>query len=297
VKALLAVLLLLLASCQASGPSQTTTTTATPATTATTTTARAAVSGPCRAAAPPAQWQHVVWIVMENRGLSEVHTPYVTQLAAECGSASNYSGISHPSLPNYLALTSGSTHGVGDDGGPSEHPIKGPSIFSVVGSWRSLEESMPSPCDHASSGQYAAKHNPAVYYVDLPGCASNDVALGAVPDLSARFTFITPNICHDMHDCSTSTGDQWLSREMAQILGSTEYRRGSTAVFITWDENDSGGALVPLYVVAPSVAPGTRVGAALSHYSLLRATQEMLGLTPSLGASVSAPSLRAPFHL
>ena len=273
------------------------------ATPATTTPAAVSAARPCVGTTPPATYDHVVWIVMENRGLDDIvgssSAPYLASLAARCGLATGYSGVAHPSLPNYIAMTSGSTQGIGDDAGPGSHPLAAQSIFGLLGSgWRSLQEGMPVACDHSSGGDYATKHNPAVYYTAIAAtCATNDVPLGPVPDVSARFTFITPNLCHDMHDCSTSTGDRWLSSEVPLILGRAEYRAGRTALFITWDENDSGGSRVATYVIAPSVAPGTRVAVTLDHYSLLRSTEEMLGLTPLLGRAAGAPDMRSPFHL
>jgi hypothetical protein len=237
---------------------------------------------------------------MENRGLTQVsgspQAPYLNSLAGACGLAINYSGVSHPSLPNYIALTSGSTQGIADDTG---RPLGVPTLFGLLGKdWKALEESMPSDCDQTSGGEYALKHNPAPFYTTIAAeCAIQDVPLTNPPDISARFTFITPNLCHDMHDCSTSAGDRWLSTEVPLILDSTEYRSGNTALLITWDENDSGGSAVPCYVIAPSVPPGTRSATAFNHYSLLRTTEEMLGLAPLLGRAASAPSMREAFHL
>jgi phosphatidylinositol-3-phosphatase len=247
----------------------------------------------------------VVWIIMENRSYSDVvgssSAPYLATVARECGLATNYRSVTHPSLPNYVALTSGSTYGIDDDNAPASHPLAGPSIFSLLGSgWRSLEESMPAPCDRGSGGEYAVKHNPAAYYTDLgPSCAAQDVALGsgATPDVSARFTLLTPNLCHDMHDCSTEAGDSWLASALPQILDSATYQAGHTAVFITWDENDSGASPVPTFVLAPSVQPGTRASAPFTHYSLLRTTEELLGLQPLLGASAVASPMETAFNL
>jgi hypothetical protein len=244
-----------------------------------------------------------VWIIMENRGEGDVvgspSAPYLASVARRCGLATNYHGVGHPSLPNYIALTSGSTHGITDDDDPGSHLLAGPSIFSLLGAgWRSLEESMPKPCDRTSGGEYAVKHNPAAYYTGLgAACATQDVALGAGPDLTAPFTLITPNLCHDMHDCSTAAGDAWLAGEVPQIVNSATYGAGHTAVFITWDENDSGGTTVPTYVIAPSVRPDTQAADAFSHYSLLRTTEELLGLAPLLGAAAGAPSMAAAFNL
>jgi hypothetical protein len=261
------------------------------------------VAEPCRGSPPPARWSRVVWIVMENRGLDQVEgspeAPYLNRLGGECGLATDYSAVAHPSLPNYIALTSGSTQGIADDAGPDVHPLAAPSIFGLLGSgWRALEESMPAPCDRESAGEYAVKHNPAAYYTALASrCATQDVPLTDPPDLSAPFTFVTPNLCDDMHDCSTAAGDAWLAREVPEILASPEYRSGGTALFVTWDENDAGGTLVPLYVVAPSVPPGERVVSPVDHYSLLRTTEEMLGLAPLLGRAATAAGMRRAFHL
>src|SRR5665213_4565978 len=90
--------------------------------------------------------------------------PYLARLGTECGLATNYHAVTHPSLPNYLALTSGTTDGITDDAEPSSHHVRTANIFSELdGNWRALEESMPVACDKVTSGSYAARHDPAVY--------------------------------------------------------------------------------------------------------------------------------------
>ena len=270
---------------------------------ATTPTASPSASEPCGTTAASGPVHHVVWIIMENRSYSQVvgssSAPYLASVARACGLATRYSGVAHPSLPNYIALTSGSIHGISDDNGPGSHPLAGPSLFSLLGNrWTSLEESMPTPCDRNSGGEYAVKHNPAAYYTGLgAACAAHDVPLGPSPDVTAAFTLVTPNLCHDMHDCSTRAGDTWLSQELPLILDSATYRAGHTAVFITWDENDSGNGPIPTYVIAPSVRPGTTSAIAFNHYSLLRTTEELLGLRPLLGGAATATSMAAAFNL
>jgi hypothetical protein len=108
---------------------------------------------------------------------------------------------------------------------------------------------------------------------------------------------IVPNLCDDGHDCSTGTADRWLARAVPAILASAEYRSGTTALFITWDENDAGGSVVPAYVVAPSVPAGTVAPGRFDHYSMLRTIEELLALKPLLGAAATAPSMRPAFHL
>src|SRR5207253_163666 len=111
-------------------------------------TSRPPAGAPCGiASAAPSRWDHVVWIVFENKTYSEIigsaNAPYINSIAKRCGSASNFFAEAHPSLPNYVAMTSGSTQGITDDHDPSAHPLNVASIFSQLGAgWRSLEESM-----------------------------------------------------------------------------------------------------------------------------------------------------------
>jgi hypothetical protein len=242
---------------------------------------------------------------MENHSYSQIigssAAPYINKLAAQCGLASKYTAVSHPSLPNYIAMTSGGTQRVSDDGAPSAHPLNVRSIFSEAGArgWRSLEESMPSNCDRGNAGKYAVKHNPAAYYTNIrTACAKRDVPLGAHPNISAPFTFVTPNLCNDTHDCSVQTGDSWLQRFLPRVFSSREYKAGRTAVFLTWDEDDdSAGNHIATLVAAPSVKRGTRSSTAFTHYSLLRTTQELLDLKPLLGKAATAASMRSAFRL
>ena len=259
------------------------------------------VTSPCGIAGTP-HYRHVVWIVLENVGYSVVGSPsapYFNQLASRCALATNDYAASHPSLPNYIALTSGSTQGISDDGEPSSHPLSSPSIFSALGTnWRALVESMPGPCDHVTSGQYAARHNPAVYYTTIAAsCRRNDIPMTLPLNLSAGFTMIVPNICHDMHSCSVAVGDAWLKRMVPLILASSQYQSSSLVLFITFDENDSlASNQVPTLVIAPSTQSGGRVNTRFSHYSLLRTTETLLhvGL---LGGARTATSMITPFHL
>ena len=250
----------------------------------------------------PSSYHHVVWILMENTSYAQVigspNAPYLTSIARRCGVAANYSAETHPSLPNYIALTSGSTQAITDDDDPSAHPLTVPSIFSQLGNgWRVLSESMPSNCALSSSHLYAVRHNPAAYYTNIRSqCERQDVPLAAVPDISARFTVIVPNLCNDMHDCPTRTGDSWLAGFLPRILNSRAYRSGTTAVFVTWDEG-SGDNHVATLVLAPSTPSGTMPTRSFDHYSLLRTTEELLGIRRHLAAAATAASMRASFHL
>lgn len=260
--------------------------------------AKAAVGTGCSGARAP-HWRHVVVVVMENHGYSQVigHSPYVDSLARACGMATNYHAVSYPSLPNYLAMTGGSTFGVRDDKPPAAHPIGAPSIFGQVQS-RSLEEGMRGNCSSVNGHLYAVKHNPQAYYTSLGSqCRQRDVPLSQTPNLSAAYTFITPNLCHDTHSCPLSTGDAFLRGFVPRLLATAQYRAGDTAIFLTWDSDDRHeGNHVATLVVAPSVRAGTRDGTGYNHYGLLVTTEQMLGV-PALGNAAGATSMRAGMHL
>jgi phosphatidylinositol-3-phosphatase len=266
----------------------------------------AAAGHPCTGAAPPAHVEHVITIVMENHGFSQVdgHSPFLNALARRCGLATDYRAVTHPSLPNYLAMVSGSTQGLdGSDCSPGPGcQSDGPSIFSQT-PWRAYAESMPGTCIGRNSGDYAPRHNPAVYFTAVAArCPDLDLPLPRLTaDLRsgdvAPYSFVTPNLCSDEHDCHVSDGDRWLARWVPQIVRSPAYRDGTTVLFITYDEDDHGeGNRVYTVVVAPSVPAGTRAGEAFTHYSLLRTQEELLGL-PLLGQAASAAGMQAAFHL
>jgi phospholipase C len=265
-------------------------------------TQEARAAKPCRGAAKPAEWRHVVWIVLENKDFSAITpqaAPYMTRLAKRCGLATNMHAVTHPSLPNYLALASGSTHGVTNNGPPAENPIAGPSIFGQLGDdWSSPQESMPGNCTLTSTGRYAVKHNPAAYFTDVRGaCRRRDVPLRGTPSLARKLTVVIPNMCHGMHDCPVATGDRWLARFVPELLASSTYRAGRTMLVITFDENSGApGNQIWTAVVAPSVRPGTRSGRHFTLYGVLRTTEEVLGL-PLLGEARSATSMRRAFRL
>lgn len=241
---------------------------------------------------------------MENHGYDDIigssQAPYINTLANAYGLATNYFAVSHPSLPNYIAATSGDTQGIADDGDPSSHPLNVPSIFSQLpnGKSRSLEEGMPSNCAPSDSGEYAVRHNPEVYFTNLGSdCSNYDVPFGTAPDLTAAFTFITPNLIDDMHDGTISKGDNFLKSYVPSLMATPQYQAGSTVIFITWDE-DSGPCVgctnrVPLIVVSPHTGH-VQDGTSYSHYSLLRTTEELLGL-PLLGNAASANSMLGKF--
>ena len=251
---------------------------------------------------------------MENHRADQVlgkaEAPYEKKLAQQCGHATKYGSVGSPSLPNYIGATSGSTSHIGDDAPPASHVLLDDNLFRQVRATgrgaMSYEEAMPAACATRSSGTYAVKHNPAAYYQspgDRDACTRDDVPLGTIEqgafhdalaaDSLPAFSFVTPDMCHDTHDCAVGDGDRWLSSFLPTILDSATYRAGRTAVLLVWDEDSP----MPFIPIAPTVPTGSVLASAVDHYALLRTTEEMLGISSYLGGAATAPSMRAAFSL
>jgi phospholipase C len=283
----------------------------------------AAATGPCGTLTTAPHYTHVIWVWMENHSYNDIigssQAPYINSVANECGLATNYHNLSHPSLPNYVGATSGlavsSLSTFNSDCSPSKRcSTSAASVFGQGESWKGYEESMPSNCDKSNSGEYAVRHNPPPYFTSLSGCSTFDVPYTQLAtDLSAgtlpTFSFVTPNLIDDMHDGTVAQGDSWLSSNLPTILNSSEYTSGSTAVFITWDEGTGGSSgencaanttdqscHVATIVISPSTLVGVKSGTLFNHYSLLATAEQLLGL-PFLGQATSATTMTSAFNL
>jgi phospholipase C len=259
---------------------------------------------------------------MENHSYGSVigslGAPYINALSTECGLATNYHNITHPSLPNYIAATSGLPLASLAPFTPDCAPA-GPcrtsstSIFAQGESWKAYEESMPASCHRSDAGNYAVRHNPPPYYTTLVNCSTLDVPYARLTadlanDALPAFSFITPNLIDDMHDGTLADGDYWLAHNLPRILNSSVYRNNTTVVFLTWDEGEGGrsddcatnttdvGCHVATLVISPSTRAGTRSAQLFNHYSLLATAEEMLGL-PKLGQAASSTSMVSAFNL
>jgi phospholipase C len=287
------------------------------------TTTPALAAGPCGTTATAPAYKHVIWIWFENHSTSSIigssQAPYFNTVANECGLATNYHNLSHPSLPNYVGATSGLavsslTPFDGDCNPTGSCTTTSASIFSQGETWKAYEESMPSNCDKSNSGEYAVRHNPPPYFTSLTGCSTRDVPYSQLAtDLAGNalpaFSFITPNLIDDMHDGTVAQGNTWLSNNLPKILSSPEYTSGNTAVFITFDEGSGGSTgencatnttdnscKIPTIVVSPSTKAGTQSSTLFNHYSLLATAEQLLGL-PALRQAASATTMTAAFNL
>jgi hypothetical protein len=256
---------------------------------------------------------HIAVILMENEEYDSIigsrSTPFINALARRYALDTAMYATRHPSLPNYLALTGGSTFGIDSD--CTDCAVGATSLGDQLDhagiSWKAYMEDLPSPCfTGAGAGDYAKKHNPFAYYTrvtrDPERCArivplnrlSSDERTRALP----RFIWITPNLCHDMHDCDASVGDRFLAALVPPLLRALG---PNGLLFLTWDEgsSDSGccrlaaGGHIATIVAGPAARTGARMSTPTDDYSLLQTTEDLLGLPRLRGAACACtPSLQ-----
>jgi len=243
---------------------------------------------------------HVVVVVFENKEATSIagnpDAPTFNALAHRYAVLTNYDAVSHPSLPNYLALVSGSTHGISSD--CTDCVIDARNLADTLAAagktWKTYAEDLPHPgYTGAFSGRYAKKHDPFLYFRDVADSRarrnrvvpftqlSSDLRRHRLPDLS----LVVPNLCDDMHDCSVATGDAWLKTHVVPLLHSRALRGG--VVFVVFDEGTSstgGGGHVYALALGPTVRGGSRFTRATNHYGLLRTIEDAWKL-PQLGFS------------
>jgi hypothetical protein len=258
-----------------------------------------------------------VVIVMENRECGQVigspSAPYLTGLAHRYAQPRAFYGTTHPSLPNYLALTSGSTFGFTDScSGCSVRARNLVDELQAAGiSWKAYMQGMPGPCFQGrSAGLYRRRHDPFMFYDDIahdPARCAKVVPLTQLAADEARhalpqFAWITPDLCNDMHDCATKVGDTFLSRLVPPLLRAVGQRG---VVIITWDEGETNrgccakaaGGNIPTILAGPPARPGLRSALRYDAYSILRTIEDSWGLPRLGGAACSCtPPLTALFR-
>ena len=266
-------------------------------------------------------------ILMENHSWAEVKdAPYIASLARMGAHAENYKTAFHPSEPNYVILEAGTNcpplaNGSAGHCFTSDADATGSnhtaSPFHLTRylrdasiSWKAYLEDIPgSNCPLTSVGGYAPKHAGMIFFDDNTGGSTpsdpyciahfrpySELAADLQNNTTGRYNFIGPNLCHDMHDCSVSVGDQWLAAEVPHILNSPAFADGG-ALFLTWDEDS--GTPIGMVVVSPFAAVGRSNVIAYSHASTVRTLQEIFGVDPPtypwLGDASTATDLKDLF--
>ncbi len=261
--------------------------------------AAAAASSPAHATIPrPANIQphaqSVVVVIMENRDYALIigssQAPYINgTLVPQAALMTNSHAIGHPSQPNYLALFSGSTQGITDDSCPHSFgtPNVGEEMLSGGQSFDGYSESMRyDGFTGCSSAEYARKHNPWVDFTNVP--AASNLVYNGFPVSPPALSFIVPNLCNDMHDCSTQTGDAWLQKSLPPILLYDQSHHG--LLILTWDEADpdaNGTNQIATLLIGPMVKPGS-YNQRIDHYSVLRTIETIAGVPCTANACHAA---------
>jgi hypothetical protein len=262
----------------------------------------AAVSGtiaPAAAVQPAASkvptFDHIVLVMFENKKYSSINgssrAPYFNSLASQGAKFTNSFAVTHPSQPNYIALFSGSTQGVTSDACPASLGARANLGQQLIGAGRTFKgysESMPSDgYTGCSSGDYRRKHNSWVNFSNVP--ATSNVRYSTFP---ADFTklptvsFVTPNMCNDMHDCSIGTGDSWLKDNFDAYA---QWAKTHNSLLIVTFDEDSGTSVNQIFTtfVGAHVKPGSYSGS-IDHYTVLRtieASYGLLGINKAAGKS------------
>ena len=244
---------------------------------------------------------HVVVVVFENHESGAIagnsDAPTFNSLGARYARLTHYFAVAHPSLPNYLALVSGSTHGITND--CTDCAVTARSLADTLEAagktWKTYAEDLPfsGHLGVIDTGKYAKKHDPFPYFRDVASSLrrrarvvpfwqlAQDVAAHRLPD----FSLVVPNLCNDMHDCSVSTGDAWLKAHIAPLATSPELRGG--VVFVVFDEgttDEGGGGHIEALALGPTVNAHSVFAKRTSHYGLLRTIEDAWHL-PRLGLS------------
>jgi phosphatidylinositol-3-phosphatase len=251
-----------------------------------------------RSAVP--RFDHVIVVVLENKAQKDVlgspSAPYFNRLASRYAVLSRYGGVAHPSLPNYLALVSGSTQGITDD--CTSCVVSARNLADTLEhahlTWKGYAEGLPrAGYQGGQAGRYAKKHMPFLYFRDIVRSParrrhvvpltqfSRDLSSGKLP----TFSLVVPDLCHDMHDCPVATGDAWLRSFLTPVLKNQAL--AWSAVFVITDEprfSTDPRWPTPALALGPRVKPGSRYKAVTSHYGLLRTLEEAWSLPP-LGKS------------
>ena len=239
---------------------------------------------------------HVVIIVEENRSLASLigsdKAPYINKIADEGAIATNYRSVTKNP---YIALTSAASTNISNSCDPQQAKCQTKvanitdEIEASGRTWKMFAESMPTSCGFKNTSKYAVRHNPFMYYpsisADTGQCSSQIVPYSALKDDLANSTlpnyvFISPNVCNDMHSCSTSKGDKWLSQNVPTILSSSAFTKKNSLLVITWDEGTKTDSKVLTIFLGPAAKSNYLSNEPHTHYSVLKTIEYLWGLKP-----------------
>ncbi len=261
---------------------------------------------------------HVFIVVEENHSYSSVvgntSMPFLNMLINNYGLATQYYANAHPSLPNYLWLTTGGNDGLTSDVCPAtvtqDNVVRHLNAAAI--SWKVYAENLPYAgfLGCSASGGYVAKHNPFVYFGNVKSNLTNRQRIVPFSRFASdrrqhklpRYSFIVPNLCHDAHDCSLSVADSWLNSNLTPLLNTNMFQSGGgAALIIVFDESTGGdtshgGGQVEWVIVGPNIRPGYRSTTFYQHQNTLRLMLEGLGVTSYPQGAATASDMREFFR-
>lgn len=256
---------------------------------------------------PVPHFDRIAIIIFENKEFGTVignpQMPNFNKLAKEYTLLTQFYAVTHPSLPNYLALMGGDTFGVSSD--CTKCFVNAPSLPDFIEAtgrtWKTYQEDMPDPCYIGDAYNYAQKHNPFIYFdpirLDSARCERSIVPLTALQtDIDSaslpNFIFITPNLCNDAHDCGLDVADAWMTDLLGRLVPALDKQGPNYLLVLTWDEGQGShsccglpllaGGRIPVVFYSPLVKNGFEDSTPYTHYSLLKTISEAWGL-PYLG--------------
>ena len=241
--------------------------------------------------------QHVFTVVLENTDFeAAMAQPFLAQLARNGGLLTNYKVVAHPSQPNYFALTAGSTFGVSNDLVTIDARHIGDLVEAKGGSWKVYAEQYRGHCDTGKqSGKYVRRHEPFISFKNVQtnparcqrivnaAQLQRDIAQGTLPN----YALYVPDLDNDGHDTGVEKADRWLGSTFGPLLKNPGFRR-NTLFVVTFDEGRRGDHLYTV-LYGDAVAPGSTSNAPYDHFSLLRTTEQVLGLGTLGQADADAP--------
>jgi hypothetical protein len=252
-------------------------------------------SAPAVAAAGVPRPDHVVVAVFENKKANSIlgssQAPYINSLANAGAKFTQSFAIEHPSEPNYLDLFSGANQGVTDDSCPHTFGTanEGAQLIAAGLSFTGYSEDLPSAGSTVcTSGGYARKHNPWVNFSNVPA-ASNQPFSAFPTDFTQLPTvsWVVPNLCNDMHDCTVATGDAWLQNHLDAYAQWAKTH--NSLLIVTFDEDDgSAGNNIATLFYGQQVKTGTYTEH-VDHFDMLRTLEDMYGLPYAGAAATSTP--------
>ena len=314
-----ALFLFLLSACMPNPPLPTSTP---PATLTATIPPTATVTASPTAKPPVPNFDHIVILIFENKEFGTVignsDMPTFNKLANDYTLLTQFYAVTHPSLPNYIAMIAGDTLGI--ESNCTRCFVNATSLPDLIENsgrtWRTYQEDMPEPCFVGSTSDYAQKHNPFIYFdpirLNPARCTQSIVPLSALQtDIASgtlpNFIFITPNLCNSAHDCTLDIADKWIGSIFTQLVPALDRQSSNYLIVLTWDEGqgnhsccglpEEAGGRIAVVLVSPEVKNNFQDPTPYTHYSLLKTIAKAWNL-PYLGhaAEDNHQLILAPFQ-